>query len=149
MNFRSATMGEDCLYLNIWTPAKSANAKLPVLVYFYGGGFIAGLTAVAAGGGTQTADDAVQNTVPNAAPHATAHADHASEKHQAFSFGRMYSYASRVPVEDRWAIAAYIRALQLSQHATAADVDTKALANLKEGKLPTPLTNDTKPEAAK
>lgn len=33
-------------------------------------------------------------------------------------FGRMYSYATRVPVEDRWAIAAYIRVLQLSQHAT-------------------------------
>jgi hypothetical protein len=30
-------------------------------------------------------------------------------------FGLMYSYASRVPIEDRWAIAAYIRALQLSQ----------------------------------
>ncbi len=33
-------------------------------------------------------------------------------------FGRMYSYASRVPVEDRWAIAAYVRTLQLSQNAT-------------------------------
>jgi cytochrome c553 len=31
-------------------------------------------------------------------------------------FGRMYSYASSVPVDDRWRIAAYIRALQLSQH---------------------------------
>src|SRR5437868_13290530 len=42
MNFRSNGMSEDCLYLNIWTPAKSGNEKLPVLVYFYGGGFIAG-----------------------------------------------------------------------------------------------------------
>jgi len=42
MNFRSNGMGEDCLYLNIWTPAKSSNAKLPVLVYFFGGGFVAG-----------------------------------------------------------------------------------------------------------
>lgn len=33
-------------------------------------------------------------------------------------FGKMYSYASRVPVEDRWAIATYIRTLQLSQNAT-------------------------------
>ena len=32
-------------------------------------------------------------------------------------FGTMYSYASRIPARDRWAIAAYIRALQLSQHA--------------------------------
>jgi hypothetical protein len=31
-------------------------------------------------------------------------------------FGVMYSYASRVPVEDRWAIAAYIKVLQLSQN---------------------------------
>ena len=33
-------------------------------------------------------------------------------------FGRMYSYASRVSVDDRWAIAAYVRTLQLSQNAT-------------------------------
>ncbi len=42
MNFRSNGVSEDCLYLNIWTPTKSANEKLPVLVYFYGGGFVAG-----------------------------------------------------------------------------------------------------------
>jgi hypothetical protein len=34
-------------------------------------------------------------------------------------YGAMYSYASRVPVDDRWRIAAYIRALQLSQNAPA------------------------------
>ena len=37
-------------------------------------------------------------------------------------FGVMYSYASRVNAEDRWAIAAYIKALQLSQNATLEDV---------------------------
>jgi para-nitrobenzyl esterase len=42
MGFRSDGISEDCLYLNVWSPAKSANEKLPVLVYFYGGGFAAG-----------------------------------------------------------------------------------------------------------
>ena len=42
MVFRSDGMSEDCLYLNIWTSADKKNEKLPVLVYFYGGGFIAG-----------------------------------------------------------------------------------------------------------
>lgn len=37
-------------------------------------------------------------------------------------FGRMYEYGTRVPVEDRWAIIAYIRALQLSQNAMLDDL---------------------------
>ncbi len=35
-------MSEDCLYLNIWTPAKAADEKLPVAVYIHGGGMETG-----------------------------------------------------------------------------------------------------------
>jgi para-nitrobenzyl esterase len=42
MNFRSDGMSEDCLYLNVWTPATSDQARLPVLIYFYGGGNVGG-----------------------------------------------------------------------------------------------------------
>lgn len=37
--FRSNGMSEDCLYLNVWTSAKSSKEKLPVLFYVFGGGF--------------------------------------------------------------------------------------------------------------
>lgn len=33
---------EDCLYINVWTPAKSAGEKLPVMLWTYGGGFTGG-----------------------------------------------------------------------------------------------------------
>lgn len=50
-------------------------------------------------------------------------------------FGNMYSYASRISPTDRWRIAAYIRALQLSQHAPLADVPP-AMRNQLDGASP-------------
>jgi cbb3-type cytochrome c oxidase subunit III len=51
-------------------------------------------------------------------------------------FGQMSDYAAQVPASDRWAIAAYIRALQLSQHAPLSDVparDRRAIETLRSG----------------
>lgn len=42
MQFRAQKTSEDALYLNIWTPAEKTVEELPVLVYFYGGGFVGG-----------------------------------------------------------------------------------------------------------
>lgn len=48
-------------------------------------------------------------------------------------FGAMYDYRARISPEDRWAIVAYIRALQLSQHSGLADVPDKERAKLEGG----------------
>ena len=48
-------ISEDCLYLNVWTAAKSAKEKRPVLVWIYGGGFVSGGSAVPIYDGTAMA----------------------------------------------------------------------------------------------
>ena len=53
-------------------------------------------------------------------------------------FATMPSYALQVKVEDRWAIAAYVKALQLSRHANVADLTPDEVAKLDKG--------DTEPE---
>jgi mono/diheme cytochrome c family protein len=47
-------------------------------------------------------------------------------------FGAMPSYAVQIPPRDRWAIVAYVRVLQLSQHATVDDVPAEELEKLEE-----------------
>ena len=42
MRFRSDGVSEDCLYLNVWTPANTGQKDLPILLYFHGGGNVAG-----------------------------------------------------------------------------------------------------------
>jgi para-nitrobenzyl esterase len=50
---------EDCLYLNIWTPAKSPKERVPVLVWIYGGGFNGGATSIPVYGGEKLAKRSV------------------------------------------------------------------------------------------
>ena len=52
-------ISEDCLYLNIWTAAYSADEKRPVMVYIYGGGFNEGSNAVAVYDGEELAKKGV------------------------------------------------------------------------------------------
>jgi para-nitrobenzyl esterase len=61
----SLNMSEDCLYLNVWTPAKSSDEKLPVMVFLYGGAFgkIAGSMPLY--NGTALAEKGVVVVTPN------------------------------------------------------------------------------------
>src|SRR5207245_8279740 len=65
MSFRSNGMSEDCLYLYVWTPAKSGDERLPVLVYFYGGGKMAGDGSGPRYGGATPAQRAIATLTDN------------------------------------------------------------------------------------
>lgn len=58
-------ISEDCLYLNVWTPARSASEKLPVYVYFYGGGNVEGSGAAPVYDGEGLAKKGVIVVTPN------------------------------------------------------------------------------------
>jgi len=64
-------------------------------------------------------------------------------------FGAMPDYAAQVPVNDRWAIAAYIRVLQLSQNATQADLPPGTNPQSLTAPESTPGSGATLPPGAK
>jgi para-nitrobenzyl esterase len=55
----TAPVGEDCLYLNVWTPAKKPGDRIPVIVWIYGGGFSGGSTSIPMYDGTHFAKKGV------------------------------------------------------------------------------------------
>ena len=63
---RDKSMGEDCLYLNVWTPAKKNTTEgLPVLIVFYGGGFAAGSASEPRTDGAWLAQQGIVVVEPN------------------------------------------------------------------------------------
>lgn len=52
-------MSEDCLYLNVWTPATNSTIKLPVMVFIYGGAYMRGSSALPLYNGTALAKKGV------------------------------------------------------------------------------------------
>lgn len=59
LGMEKVPVSEDCLYLNIWTPAKSPREKLAVMVWIYGGGFTAGATSIGTYNGANLAKKGV------------------------------------------------------------------------------------------
>ncbi len=82
---------EDCLYLNVWTAVKTKHERRPVMVYFYGGGFNEGSTAVAVYDGEELAKKGVVLVSANyrvgplgflAHPELTAESEHGASGNQ-------------------------------------------------------------------
>jgi len=63
--FRDSQPSEDCLTLNIWMPAKPASPKLPVFLWFYGGGFVAGSSSEPRYDGENLAKKGIMVVEPN------------------------------------------------------------------------------------
>src|SRR5262245_24541302 len=89
----TSEMSEDCLYLNVWTPAASATEKLPVMVWFHGGGLVSGQGSDAVFDGTMLAKKGVIVVTVNyrlnifglfAHPELTAESEHHSSGNYAF-----------------------------------------------------------------
>ncbi len=55
----SPKVKEDCLYLNVWSPARNTNERLPVMVWIYGGAFATGMTSIPLYDGTHLAQKGV------------------------------------------------------------------------------------------
>ena len=55
----TAPVNEDCLYINVWTPAKMTNDKLPVIYWIHGGGYVGGSTSTPMYDGTGFAQKGV------------------------------------------------------------------------------------------
>jgi para-nitrobenzyl esterase len=65
IRFRDASPSEDCLNLDIWIPAKEGTHPLPVIVWYYGGGFVAGSASEARYDGENLAKKGVIVVSPN------------------------------------------------------------------------------------
>jgi para-nitrobenzyl esterase len=59
LGIEAVPTSEDCLYLNVWTPAKSSKDHLAVMVWIYGGGFTSGATSTGTYGGENLASKGV------------------------------------------------------------------------------------------
>ncbi len=92
----SPKISEDCLNLNVWTPAKKAGDKLPVMVWFYGGAYAEGGGSMPFADGTKLAEKGVIVVSLNyrvgafgflSSPELTAQSPHHASGNQALSDG--------------------------------------------------------------